>query len=57
MNTTSQGITEQAEQLSALEKTESIDALWAKEAEDRLAAYQAGNIKTIELNEVLDKYL
>jgi putative addiction module component (TIGR02574 family) len=34
----------------------SIDQLWAKEAEDRLAAYRRGEIKTISLEEVLAKY-
>ena len=33
-----------------------IDALWAKEAEDRLAAYRRGEIKAIPLQEVLAKY-
>lgn len=34
----------------------SIDALWAKEAEDRLAAYKRGEIHTVALPEVLAKY-
>ena len=33
-----------------------IDALWTKEAEDRLAAYRRGEIKAIPLQEVLAKY-
>ncbi|MGB7541428.1 MAG: addiction module protein [Burkholderiales bacterium] len=33
-----------------------IDRLWAKEAEDRLAAYRRGEIKAIPLQEVLAKY-
>jgi putative addiction module component (TIGR02574 family) len=33
-----------------------IDALWAREAEDRLAAYRRGEIKSIALQEVLAKY-
>ena len=33
-----------------------VDALWAKEAEDRLAAYRRGEIKTIPLQGVLAKY-
>ena len=33
-----------------------IDALWAREAEDRLAAYRRGEIKAIPLQEVLAKY-
>lgn len=70
MNTTSQAIIEQAKQLSALEKIEVVDALlasvdkpdneidrlWAKEAEDRLAAYHLGEIQTLDLNQVLAKY-
>ena len=70
MNTTSQAIIEQTSQLSANEKIElidallasvdkpdaEIDALWAKEAEDRLAAYNAGAIKALDLNHLLAKY-
>ncbi len=70
MNTTSQSIIEQAKQLSALEKIEVVDALlasvdkpdaeidkqWAREAEDRLAAYRRGEIKVLDLNQVLAKY-
>jgi len=33
-----------------------IDRLWAKEAEDRLAAYRRGEIKAIPLEQVLAKY-
>ena len=33
-----------------------IDTLWAREAEDRLAAYRRGEIKAIPLQEVLAKY-
>ena len=70
MSKATQVIVEQASQLSANEKIElidallasvdkpdvAIDALWAKEAEDRLAAYSAGTIKTLDLNQVLAKY-
>ena len=70
MNTTSQAIIEQAKQLSALEKIEVVDALlasvdkpdaevdkqWANEAEDRLAAYHRGDVKALDLNQVLAKY-
>lgn len=70
MNTTTQTIIEQTKQLSANEKIElidallatvdkpdvEIDALWAKEAEDRLAAYNTGKIKALDLNQVLAKY-
>ncbi|MGH8691810.1 MAG: addiction module protein [Burkholderiales bacterium] len=33
-----------------------LDALWAKEAEDRLSAYRRGEIKSVPLQEVLAKY-
>ncbi len=33
-----------------------VDALWASEAESRLAAYKSGQIKSIPLSEVLAKY-
>ncbi len=33
-----------------------IDSLWRKEVNDRIAAYQAGKIRAITLNEVLSKY-
>jgi putative addiction module component (TIGR02574 family) len=33
-----------------------IDQLWAKEAEERLAAYSRGEIKAVSLQEVLAKY-
>jgi hypothetical protein len=33
------------------------DALWAREAEDRLAAYRRGEIKALPLNDVLGKYM
>lgn len=70
MNPQSQAVIEQANQLTALEKLEvvdallasvdkpdaKIDALWANEVEDRLAAYRRGEIKALELNEVLVKY-
>lgn len=70
MNTSSQAIIEQAKQLTALEIIEVVDALlasvdkpdaeidkqWATEAEDRLAAYRRGEIKALDLNQVLAKY-
>ena len=34
----------------------SVDALWASEAESRLAAYKAGEVKAIPLAQVLAKY-
>ncbi len=33
-----------------------LDALWAKEAKDRLSAYRRGEIKSVPLQEVLAKY-
>lgn len=33
-----------------------LDIQWAKEAKDRLAAYQRGEIRAIPLKEVLSKY-
>jgi hypothetical protein len=33
-----------------------MDALWAKEAEDRLAAFRRGEIKAVPLREVLAKF-
>jgi len=35
---------------------EAIDALWRKEVEDRLRAYQAGKLKSVSLADVLAKY-
>ncbi len=34
----------------------SMDALWAQEADDRLAAYRRGEIRAVPLSEVLAKY-
>jgi len=34
----------------------SLDALWAKEAQDRLAAYRRGEIKAVGLSDVISKY-
>jgi putative addiction module component (TIGR02574 family) len=33
-----------------------IDELWAREAEDRIDAYEQGKIKAISLEKVLQKY-
>jgi putative addiction module component (TIGR02574 family) len=42
------------ELLHSLDKTDpEIDALWAKEAEDRLAAYDRGEIDAIDADAVL----
>jgi putative addiction module component (TIGR02574 family) len=43
--------------LASLDEADaSIDALWAREAEGRLAAYRRGEIKALSLKEVLAKY-
>ena len=43
--------------LASLDETDpAIDQLWAKEAEERLAAYRRGEIKAQALEEVLAKY-
>lgn len=34
----------------------SIDALWAKEADERLAAYRRGEVRAVVLSEALAKY-
>lgn len=33
-----------------------IDDLWEREAEDRIQAYEMGQIKSVSLKEVLEKY-
>jgi putative addiction module component (TIGR02574 family) len=33
-----------------------LDALWAQEADDRLAAYRRGEIKAVALSDVIAKY-
>ena len=38
------------------EPDQAIERLWAKEAEERLAAYRRGEIKALALEEVLAKY-
>lgn len=43
--------------LSSLDMTDKeIDELWAKEAEDRIDAYEQGQIKAVTLEKVLEKY-
>ena len=43
--------------LSILDKPDrEIDELWAKEAEDRIDAYDRGKIKAVPLEKVLEKY-
>lgn len=33
-----------------------IDALWKEEVENRIDAYETGNIKTVTVQEMLEKY-
>ena len=43
--------------LDSLEEPDaSMDALWAKEADDRLAAYRRGEIRVLTLSDVIAKY-
>ena len=43
--------------LSSLDNPDKeIDALWAKEAEARIEAYDQGKIKALTLKEVIEKY-
>ena len=45
------------ELLSSLDQPdEAIDALWRKEVEDRIAAYNRGSLKSVSLEEALAKY-
>ena len=34
----------------------SLDALWAKEADDRLAAYRPGEVRAVALSDVIAQY-
>ena len=38
------------------EPDEAIDALWRKEVEDRIEAYNSGKLQSVSLEEVLAKY-
>ena len=43
--------------ISSLDKSDKeIDELWAKEAEDRIDAYDQGKLKAVSLEKVLQKY-
>jgi len=43
--------------ISTLDKPDTeIDELWAKEAEDRIDAYDQGKLKAVSLEKVLQKY-
>lgn len=45
------------ELLFSLERPDEVtDALWRKEIEDRIQAYNAGSLKSLSLDEVLSKY-
>ncbi len=71
MSQSSQTLSKEARRLSANERLElvedlldsldspdaALDAQWAEEAEDRLAAYRRGELKALPLAEVLGKYL
>ena len=70
MTEAAKNLSTQARKLSPAERLELVDdllmsldesdpgndGLWAKEAEDRLAAYRRGELKAIPLQEVLAKY-
>ena len=43
--------------ISSLDKSDKeIDELWAKEAENRIDAYDQGKLKAVSLEKVLQKY-
>lgn len=45
------------ELLTSLDKPdEAIDAVWRQEVEDRLKAYNAGNLRAVSLEQVLARY-
>ena len=45
------------ELLASLDKPDGVtDALWRKEVENRITAYNAGNLRTVSLKEMLAKY-
>ena len=70
MTSTAEALSAQAVQLPPDERMEvverildsldepdaSLDALWAKEADDRLAAYRRGEVRAVALSEVIAKY-
>jgi putative addiction module component (TIGR02574 family) len=70
MSTGTREILDRVMELSAVEKArlidqllssldepdETIDALWGKEVEDRIQTYQAGDLKSVSLSDVLAKY-
>jgi putative addiction module component (TIGR02574 family) len=43
--------------LDSLDQPDAVlDALWAKEADDRLGAYRRGEVKAVALSDVIAKY-
>jgi putative addiction module component (TIGR02574 family) len=70
MTTAAEALSAQAAQLPPAERMEvverildsldkpdaALDAMWAQEADDRLAAYQRGEIKAVALSDVIAKY-
>jgi putative addiction module component (TIGR02574 family) len=70
MSTETREIIDRAMELPAVEKArlvdqllssldepdDAIDALWRKEVEDRIQAYQEGKLKSVSLSDVLAKY-
>jgi putative addiction module component (TIGR02574 family) len=53
--------TEKAELIDKLlssldEPDKELEDLWAKEAEDRIEAYEQGKIKALSIKEILEKY-
>ncbi len=70
MTRTAEALSAQAVQLTPAERMEVVerildsldqpdttfDSLWAKEADDRLAAYRRGEIRALALSEVIAKY-
>jgi putative addiction module component (TIGR02574 family) len=70
MNKTTTAIEAEARKLSPAARLELVDAilgsldepdreidhLWSQEAEERLAAYRRGELKSVPLDEVLAKY-
>ncbi len=70
MNSTAESLSAQASQLppeermalverildSLDEPDASLDALWATEADDRLAAYRRGEIRAVALSDVIARY-
>lgn len=68
--TTAEALSAQAAQLPPAERVEvverildsldqpdaALDALWGKEADDRLTAYRRGEIKALALSDVIAKY-